>query len=137
MNKVVLIGYVARDPAYSKTSSGISKLEFCIAVKRKYKNSNGEYEADFLSVITWRSVADYCSQYLHKGDMCAVAGALQTRNYEDKNGIKRYVTEVVAEDVQVTNSADKTPSAPKETPKTAKQTSFADLEPVDDDELPF
>ena len=137
MNQCALIGNLTKDPEMRQTQSGTSTCSFTLAVRRKFKNSDGEYEADFINCIAWKGTADICCKYLKKGSKCAVSGSIQTRIYDDKNGVKRFVTEIVVDNVDFLNDGDKTPSAPKETPKTAKQTSFADLEPADDEELPF
>ena len=81
MNKCILIGNLTRDPELSTTGSGISVCKFSIAVNRTFKNQNGEYETDFLNIVTWRGLADNCSKYLIKGSKVAVCGQIQTRTY--------------------------------------------------------
>ena len=99
MNKVILVGNLTRDPELAQTPSGISVCKFSIAVNRDYTNANGERDADFINIVTWRNLADNCAKYLVKGSKVAVCGSLQTSSYEDRNGEKRYRTDVVADNV--------------------------------------
>ena len=104
MNKCFLIGNLTRDPELRTTSgSGLSICSFTVAVTRRFTNQNGEREADFIPVVTWRATAENCAKYLRKGSQVAVLGAIQTRSYEGNDGQKRYVTEVVADEVQFLN----------------------------------
>lgn len=137
MNKCTIIGNVVRDPELRQTQSGTTNCSFSLAVNRKFKNANGEYETDFLNCVAWKGTAEVCGKYLHKGSKCAVCGSIQTRSYDDKNGVKRYATEILVEDVEFMSGGDKNASAPKEAPKTPKQTSFNDLKPVEDNDLLF
>ena len=109
-----------------------------MAVSRRYKNAQGNHEADFFDVICWRGLAELVKTYLAKGDRCAVVGSLQTRSYDDKNGVKRYVTEVIADETEFLNSRPKEDApAQAETqyqPPQYQQTGFTQVE---DDELPF
>lgn len=100
MNRVVLIGRLARDPELRYTSSNIATCTFSLAVNRNFTNQAGEREADFINIVVWRKQAENCKNYLNQGSQVAVEGRIQTRNYEDQNGQKRYVTEVVADNVQ-------------------------------------
>ena len=100
MNKVILIGRLTRDPELRYTSSNIATTTFSIAVDRNFANQNGEREADFINIVVWRKQAENCKNYINQGSQVAVEGRIQTRNYEDQNGQKRYVTEVVADNVQ-------------------------------------
>lgn len=104
MNKCFLIGNLTRDPELRTTSgSGLSVCTFTIAVSRTFSNKNGEREADFIPVVVWRNTAENCAKYLRKGSQVAVTGAIQTRTYDGNDGQKRYVTEVVADEVQFLN----------------------------------
>lgn len=100
MNKVFLIGNLTRDPELSETPSGVSVCKFDIAVNRNFTNANGERECDFLKIVTWRALAENCGNYLSKGKKVSVAGSIQTRSYNDSNGDKRYVTEIIANEVE-------------------------------------
>ena len=99
LNQVVLIGNLTRDPELRYTPDGTPVTSFTIAVNRPFTNRQGEREADFVPIVVWRKRAETCSEYLIKGSQVAVEGRLQVRNYEDKDGIKKWVTEVVARSV--------------------------------------
>ena len=99
MNKVILIGRLARDPEMRTTPSGVATTSFTIAVQRNYANAQGDREADFISCVAWRKQAENIAKYCSKGSQVAVEGRIQTRNYDAQDGIKRYVTEVIADNV--------------------------------------
>lgn len=137
MNKVFLIGNLTRDPEMSETSSGIPFCRLGIAVNRPYSGSDGERATDFFNVTVWRTQAENCGRYLKKGSKVSVVASLQNRSYEDKDGNKRQVTDIIANEVEFLSvrnqndgSSDYEPTAPK---ATAKPT----LQQVDDEELPF
>jgi single-strand DNA-binding protein len=134
MNKVILIGNLTRDPDYGETQSGISFCNFSIAVNRPYADSNGERQTDFFNIKTWRGQADNCAKYLRKGSKVGVVGSLQTRTYEDNDGNKRNVTEIVANEVEFLSSANKSDDSGE---TTRAQRSRPELEPIDDGDLPF
>ena len=101
MNKVILIGNLANDPELRTTASGISQCTFRLAVQRRYTNQQtGLRETDFITVVCWRGTADTAAKFLHKGNKCGVEGSLQTRSYTANDGTKRYVTEVVADELE-------------------------------------
>jgi single-strand DNA-binding protein len=100
MNKVILIGNLTRDPELRYTPNGVAVATFTLAVNRPFSNQNGEREADFINIVAWQKLADVCATYLRKGRQSAVVGRLQTRSYDNKEGRRVYVTEVVAEDVR-------------------------------------
>lgn len=116
MNKVILIGNLTKDPEKSVTSGGISVCKFDIAVQRRFENANGEREADFFKIIAWRGLADNCAKYLHKGDKCAIVGSIQNRSYEDKNGKKHYVAEIIADEVEFLSTRKEERNEPKLSP---------------------
>lgn len=103
INNVVLVGRLTRDPELRKTQSGTSVLSFTTAVNRKFKNE-GQPEADFINCVAWNQTADFLARYATKGSLVGIEGRIQTRNYEDKTGNRVYVTEVVAESVQLLES---------------------------------
>jgi single-strand DNA-binding protein len=115
MNKVILIGNLSKDPELSTTTSGISVCKFDIAVQRRFE-TNGERETDFFKIIAWRGLADNCAKYLHKGDKCAIVGSIQNRSYEDKNGKKHYVTEIIADEVEFLSTRKEERNEPKLSP---------------------
>ena len=95
MNRAVIIGNLTKDPEKKATNSGVSVCTFTVAVSRR-----GQEQTDFIPVVAWKGTADNCGKYLAKGKQVAVCGRIQTRSYEDKQGVKRYVTELIAEEVQ-------------------------------------
>ncbi|MCI8487876.1 single-stranded DNA-binding protein [Pumilibacter intestinalis] len=138
MNKCILVGNLTRDPELTQTTSGVSMCRFSIAVNRSYANANGEREADFINIVTWRGLAENCGKYLAKGRKVAVCGSIQTRSYDDKDGNRRYATDVVADDVEFIgggNSDGGASPAPERSAAPKKLTS--ELKPIEDDGLPF
>ncbi len=101
INNVVLVGRLTRDPELRYTpGNGVPVANFTLACDRPFKNAEGEREADFINIVTWRKLAENCANYLQKGSLAAVTGRLQIRSYEDSEGIKRKVAEVVADNVK-------------------------------------
>src|SRR5690554_5655090 len=100
LNKVVLIGRLTRDPELKYLPSGVSVATFTLAVNRNFKNQQGEVEADFIPIVTWRALAENVGKYMSKGRLVAVSGRIQVRNYQTQEGQTRYITEVVADDVR-------------------------------------
>lgn len=144
MNKVFLIGNLTKDPELSTTSGGINYCRFTLAVPKRFVG-NSDRNADFINIIVWRVQAENCHKYLRKGSKAGVCGSIQTRNYNAPDGTKRYVTEVVADEVEFLstrmNNAESNSNASVTTqPKPASGTDTsgtAELQPVDDDSLPF
>nr|MBO2494865.1 single-stranded DNA-binding protein [Clostridia bacterium] len=99
LNKVVLIGRLTKDPEIRYLPSGVAVTTFFLAVNRNFTNQQGEREADFIPIVVWRGLAETCAKYLSKGRLVAVSGRIQTRSYEGRDGQRRYVTEVVADEV--------------------------------------
>ena len=104
MNKVFLIGRLTRDPELRYTGNNTAVASFTIAVNRTYTNQAGEREADFIPVVVWRRQAESVKNYLSQGSQVAVEGRIQVRNYDDQNGQRRYVTEVIADSVEFIGS---------------------------------
>ena len=99
-NKVILIGNMTADPELKQTTQGTSVCSFSIAVNRRYtKAEQGQQTVDFINIVTWRQQAEFVSRYFKKGNPILVCGQLQTRNWSDNQGQKRYTTEVVADEV--------------------------------------
>jgi single-strand DNA-binding protein len=115
MNKAILVGRVTKDPELRKTSSSQSVVNFTVAINRTFTNANGEREADFINCVVWGKQAENMATYVAKGSLIGVDGRIQTRNYEDVNGNRVYVTEVVADNVQYldTKGASQTSSQPQ------------------------
>ena len=104
MNKVVLVGNLTKEPEKRATPQGVSVTTFTVATQKRFKNADGGYDADFINCVAWRTTADFVAQYFVKGSRIGVVGSLQTRSYDDKDGNKRYVTEVVADEVEFCGS---------------------------------
>ena len=104
MNKAFLIGRLTRDPELRYSSSNAAIVNFSIAIDRQYTNNQGQRETDFINIVAFQKQAENIKKYLTKGSLVAVDGRIQTRNYEDKDGKRVYVTEVVADRVQFLNS---------------------------------
>lgn len=99
INRVVLVGRLTRDPELRKTQNGTSVVSFTVAVNRRVQ-SQGQPDADFISCVAWNRLADLMCQYLHRGSLIGLEGRIQTRNYDNNQGQRVYVTEVVADNVQ-------------------------------------
>ena len=147
LNKVVLMGRLTRDPELRYTPSNVAVVSFTIAVDRNFVRQGEQRQADFINVVAWRSTAEFLAKYFVKGQLLALSGSLQTRTYDDKDGKRVYVTEVVADEVYFAESKRDTAgaapmqgapqSAPQNT-QTPQPQSGADFEIVpDDDDLPF
>ncbi|OBZ15909.1 single-stranded DNA-binding protein [Bacillus sp. FJAT-27264] len=105
LNRIILIGRLTRDPELRYTPAGVAVTQFTLAVDRNFTGQNGEREADFIPVVTWRQLAETCANYLRKGRLAAVEGRIQVRNYENNEGKRVYVTEVIADNVRFLESS--------------------------------
>ena len=104
MNKAILIGRLTKDPELRTTPTGRNVCQFSVAVSRNFTNANGEREADFINCVVWDKQAENLVKYQKKGNQIAVEGRIQTRNYDDKDGKKVYVTEILASNISFLNS---------------------------------
>ncbi len=153
-NKVIIGGRLTADPELKTTPSGISVTSFSIAVNRRFGGRNGEEsQADFINVTAWRQTAEFITRYFRKASSICVVGTLQNRNWTDNNGVKRYATEVVADEAYFVDAKNESPMAAREpqgqpyipesyaspayaTPAASQD--FAKFEEINDDEdLPF
>ena len=100
INRVVLVGRLTKDPQFRTTPSGVSIANFTLAVNRTFTNAQGERESDFINVVVFRKQAENVSNYLSKGSLAGVDGRIQSRNYENNEGKRVFITEVVADSVQ-------------------------------------
>lgn len=132
MNKCILIGNLTKDPELTTTSNGVAVCRFTIAVSRRYSNAEGERETDFLNIVVWRSLGENCHKFLKKGSKVGVVGNIQNRSYDATDGSKRYITEIVAEEVEFLSTKSTDEVATK-----APSEDVAKLQPIDDDGLPF
>ncbi len=105
MNKVILMGRLTRDPEvrYTQTNNTLV-ASFSLAVNRRFQNQNGERQADFINIVAWSKTGEFCSKYFKKGQQVGIIGRIQTRNWDDDQGVKHYVTEVVAEEAYFADS---------------------------------
>ena len=131
MNKCILIGNLTKDPEITTTSNGVSVCRFTLAVTRRFANSEGERDTDFINIVAWRALADNCHKFIKKGSKVAVVGNNQSRSYDATDGTKRYVTEIVAEEVEFLNTRTQDGQVSEKRDEVTK------LEPIDDDSLPF
>lgn len=106
LNRVCIIGRLTKDPDLKYSQSGTAIANFTLAVDRNFKNSQGERETDFIPCVVYRQLAESCANYLSKGKMASVDGRLQVRSFEGKDGQRRWVTEVIAENVQFLSPKD-------------------------------
>ncbi|MVP00745.1 single-stranded DNA-binding protein [Paenibacillus lutrae] len=107
LNRVILIGRLTRDPELRYTPAGVAVTQFTLAVDRPFVSSQSkEREADFIPVVTWRQLAETCANYLRKGRLTAVEGRIQVRSYDNNEGRKVYVTEIIADNVRFLESSN-------------------------------
>ena len=137
INNVVLVGRLTRDPELRYTPSNVAVATFSLAVSRNFKNQAGDYEADFISCIMWRQQAENFANWLKKGALVGITGRIQTRSYDNQQGQRVYVTEVVAESFQTLEKKDN--SANNASMENQIPPSFEKTNPMDisDDDLPF
>lgn len=140
MNKVVLIGRLTKDPELKFTpGNGTAVATFSLAVDRRFTSKDGQREADFINVVAWGKTAELVANYMGKGRLLGVSGRIQTRNYEAKDGTKRYITEVVAEEVQFLDKGTgaRQPQANADREDNNNVNYNEDITPIDDGEIPF
>jgi len=103
LNKIMLIGNLGKDPEMNYTQNGTALTKFSLAVSRSYKTSSGEKrdETEWFNIVAWDKLAELCNQYLHKGSKAYIEGRLSQRKYTDKNGVERWMTEVIANDMEM------------------------------------
>lgn len=141
LNRVVLIGRLTKDPELRYTPNGVAVTSFTLAVDRNYTNQQGKREADFINIVTWRGLAENVANYLKKGRLTAVEGRMQTRSFENNEGRRVYVTEVIADNVRFLES-----SKQQDQGNNRNQNDRYDADPfaddgspidISDDDLPF
>jgi single-strand DNA-binding protein len=137
LNRVILIGRLTKDPDLRYTPAGVAVCQFTLAVDRPF-TKDGEREADFIPVVTWRQLAETCANYLRKGRLTAVEGRIQVRSYENNEGKRVYVTEVIADNVRFLESSRQENGQGES--RSSNQDPFSDqAKPIDisNDDLPF
>lgn len=130
LNHVILGGRLTADPELKQTSSGLAVTSFSLAVKRRGSDKD---VTDFINIVAWRKTAEFVCKYFNKGSSICVVGAVQTRSWEDKNGQKRYATDVVANEVHFVDGKSETNRT--EAPEQAAEDGFEVI--GDEDDLPF
>lgn len=137
INNVVLVGRLTKDPELRYTPSNVAVASFSLAVNRNFKNQAGDREADFISCIMWRQQAENFANWLKKGALVGITGRIQTRSYDNQQGQRVYVTEVVAESFQILEKKDN--AANNASMENPIPPSFEKTNPMDisDDDLPF
>ena len=148
INRVVLIGRLTRDLELKTTQSGLSVASFTIAVNRQFKNSNGNREADFINCVIWKKSAENLCKFTHKGSLIGIDGRLQTRSYDNNNGQKVFITEVVVDNFSLLESKSQTSNQSSNNGYSNSSNTNAATEPdpfassgdsisISDDDLPF
>ena len=132
LNKAILIGRLTKDPELRYTPSGVAVATFTLAVNRPFTNQNGERDADFIPIVVWRRQAENCAKYIGKGSLVAVEGRIQVRTYDTQEGQRRWITEVIAENVRFLDSRGK-----KESNEIDDNSSFGNEISFSDDDIPF
>lgn len=135
INNVTLIGRLTRDAELRYTPSNIATAQFNIACNRNFKNANDEYDADFINCVMWRESAERFCNWTRKGMLVGIVGRIQTRSYENQQGQRVYVTEVVAENFQVLEKRDNTANQNSMTEQMPP--SYTSPMDITDDKLPF
>ena len=140
MNKIVLVGRLSKDPELRTTQSGTPVASFTVACDRRFVKEGEERQADFINCVAWNKTAEFVSRYFTKGMRIALEGRIQTRTYDDQDGNKRFVTEIVAEAVEFAQSRNENGNnnAPEySAPATPSAPAPDGFMPVDDSDLPF
>lgn len=133
INRVIVEGRLTKDPVLRKTQNGASVVSYTIACNRRFKQE-GQPEADFISCIAWKKTADVVVQYTQKGSLVGVEGRIQTRNYDDKDGKKVFVTEVITDNISLLESKKKAAAQAEESTMSFPS---SDEININDEDLPF
>jgi len=147
INNVVMLGRLVEDPELRKTPNEISVTKFTIAVDRAFQKTGSDKQSDFFDIVAWRNTAEFISKYFKKGSMIAITGSIQTRSYEDKNGVKRKAFEIVVDQASFCGSKSESSGSGAGTgtgngyqnpPQAFSSGSDSDFEEIgSDDDLPF
>lgn len=140
LNRVILIGRLTKEPDLKYTPAGVATTSFTLACERPFSGNDGKKETDFIPIVTWRQLAETCANYLKKGRLCAIEGRIQVRNYENNEGKRVYMTEVIADNVRfLESSKDNSSSEPTQSNNSQPDPFKDDGKPIDIsiDDLPF
>jgi len=142
VNKVILVGNLGKDPELRYTASGTAVATFSLATSERYKDRDGtqQEKTEWHNIVAWRQLAEICGKYLHKGKQVFIEGKIQTRSYDDRDGNKRYITEIVADQMQMLGRAREDTGRPSQSiPQGPEPTisSFDNPQGNPDDDIPF
>ena len=148
INRTVLVGRLTKDPELRRTANDIAVTSFTLAVNRPYTSQSGDREADFIQCVAWRRQAETVERFLSKGSLVGVEGRIQTRTYDDQDGNRKYITEVVCDSVQFLDTKSSSDNTQKSNNKTyseqtsKKENQSQDIDDASDDlisedDLPF
>lgn len=153
MNRVILVGRLTKDPELRYTNNDIPVVQFTVAVNRPFQSRGGEKQADFINCVAWRNQAENLAKFMRKGSLIGVEGMIQTRSFDDQNGMRRFVTEVVCDNItflEPKSARQDFPPFPdinqyavpsnREKPREEHKDPFEDIDPqfdVSNDDLPF
>ena len=142
INNVTLVGRLTKDVELKYTPSNVANVSFTLAVNRTFKNANGEREADFINCVIWRQAAENFANWVKKGALIGITGRIQTRNYENQQGQRVYITEVIAENFQMLESRNQQQGqqqgqATQQQAKQPDQFAGGTQASLNDDDLPF
>ena len=145
LNKVILIGHLVADPELKTTASGIAVSSFPIGVTRRFTKAGEQPQSDFINIVAWRQQAEFVSKYFRKGNPILVVGSLQSRDYTDQQGNRRYITEVVADELSFVEKKGEGAAANQYTPSGSDAPAYGSAiaqapkfeEVSTDDDLPF
>lgn len=135
INKVIIMGRITQELELKQTPNGVLVLSFTVAVDRNYAKQGEERQTDFISCVAWKQTAEFISRYFGKGRMIAVEGQLRTRTYEDKNGVKHYVTEVYVDNVSFTGEKKQNDIHTNPEDSIGNPDDYEDV--LSEDEIPF
>jgi single-strand DNA-binding protein len=138
VNKVILIGNLGKDPEITRVESGVKKAVFSLATTEVYRNKEGEKinHTEWHNIVLWRGLAEVAENYLKKGNTVFVEGRIRKREYEDKDGIKRYVTDIQGDNMTMLSTGPRPPVEPG-SPETEKAENGNSVVPTPEDDLPF
>ncbi len=142
VNKVILVGRLGKDPELRYTPQGTAVATFSLATDERYKDRDGnpQQKTEWHNIVAWRQLAEICGKFLHKGKQIYIEGKIQTRSYDDRDGNKRYMTEIVADQMQMLGSRDdnqRHQAPPPQEPRQPQGQSFSEPAFNPDDEIPF
>lgn len=141
INRAILVGRLTKNPELRHTSNDIAVTTFTLAVNRPFKNQQGENDVDFIQCVVWRRQAENVAQYVSKGSLVGVDGRIQSRSYDDQDGNRRFITEIVADSVQFLEPKGSNPTSREAPPKreAPQKEKEEDLDSIDiaEDDLPF